>query len=303
MKLSAQVITDSISDSGHRLTTLEITFHRFILAELNTHREFSRNSASSRAIPINKVMEAMSIDLALPLHFGASQSGMQADEEIPMSRIIKCTQVIRDLSVVSRKSVKDLSDHGLHKQVANRYLEPWLWHTAIVTSSNFSNFFAQRRTKFAQPEMKALADAMYDAYRISQPKKLSLSDWHLPYITQKDLDDVHNSISDYSAAVDVLKMVSVARCARVSYLTHDGIRDISKDVELYGKLLSSGHWSPFEHVAKPCVHLSTIKELESHKDNVCIDVRCSMWGNFKGWDQYRKHFNAEYVDKYKENIE
>ena len=166
------------------------------------------------------------------------------------------------------------SDINLHKQLVNRILEPFAWITVIITATEWANFFTQRTHADAQPELKHLATLMLDAYRASEPRALALGEWHTPLI-----------LADEEAALPVEQRlkISVARSARVSYLTHDGSRDHAKDVELYERLVAggaNGHWSPFEHVATP---------LASGDD----------WsGNFRGWQQYRKRFADEHASTF-----
>ena len=147
-------------------------------------------------------------------------------------------------------------------------LEPFAWITVIVTATEWSNFFTQRCHADAQPEIKHLADMMLGAFRASTPEPVDGDAWHLPLLQQ----------DERSLDIATQRMLSVARCARVSYLTHDGTRDREKDIELYERLLgggANGHWSPFEHVATPLA------------DGLA-------WvANFRGWKQYRKLFAGE----------
>jgi hypothetical protein len=273
--IDAKIIKDSISPDGIRLTTAELSFHRFVLAEFNTHRVFSRNSASSRAIPVAKQIGFVETTPALPVEYFYNQPGMQASE--PMTpedeaEAIKWILWMRDQAVVGVKALNNIgpinpetgSPLGLHKQWANRYLEPFMWHTVIVTSVDFDNYFHQRSTEFSplgQPEIRAVTDVFLDQYRNSVPELVEFGQWHLPYI----LED------EEGLNLETKKMVSVARCARVSYLTHDGVRDITKDIELYEKLVDATppHASPLEHVATPADWLSDYE------------------GNFPQWHQLR----------------
>ena len=266
MQPSAKVIADSISETGDRLTTLEVVMHRFVLAEFNTHRVFSRNSASSRAIPVQKQIAKVMIDPAMPIEWGKNQSGMQAEEKLNEAEITSAKNnwlVARDQAVAS---AKQLSEIGVHKQITNRLLEPFMWHTAIVTFTEWDNFETQRCSPLAQPEIQAVAYAMRDARNNSKPKIVLNTHWHLPYIQLEDWDNGRTS-------VDKLKMISVARCARVSYLTHDGKRDIQEDLNMYDRLVSASppHMSPFEHVASPATNFAG----------------SFTKGNLKGWHQLR----------------
>lgn len=263
---SAKIIADSVNPNGDRLTTMEITTHRFVLSEFNTHRMFSRNSASSRAIPVSKQINRVLTDPAFPLSWPAEQKGMQGGEEIEGMDREHCVHYwlrARDAAV---DNVKWLQKIGVHKSVTNRLLEPFMWHTIIVTSGEwgYENFFKLRCSPLAQPEIHAVANEMKAEYRLSTPRLIREQGWHLPYIQKDEWRYTDPKI---------LRQISTARCARVSYLTHDGERDALKDVQLYQKLISANppHNSPLEHVATPCT---------------CIDQQFHA-GNFPGWDQLR----------------
>ncbi len=265
--ISAKIIEDSISPDGVRLSTIEACIARSTLAELNTHRDFSRNSASSRAIPVEKQLERVKNDPFIPLHWGKNQPGMSADEELEgeeREEAITEWLTARDRAV---ESADELMKLDVHKQVTNRILEPFMWHTVIITATQWNNFFALRRSSKAQPEIHAAADAIWDAMKASTPKYVDFGEWHLPYI-----QDDEREVLDLGDLVQI----SSARCARVSYLTHAGVRSIDKDLELYQDLVTPGHMSPMEHPATPVEH---------HPN--------SFYGNFKGWKQHRKFLPYE----------
>lgn len=274
MPIAAKVIYDSLSPMGVRLTTLEVVMPRIILAEFNTHRVFSRNSASSRAIPVEKMIERVQNDPFIPLYWGKNQKGMQADEELSEQQIMTAKYdwlYARDCAVWSARY---LSETGVHKQIVNRLLEPFLWHTVIVTATEWSNFFAQRCHPDAMPEMRLTAEAMRDAMEASEPTELQYGEWHSPYIY------IAAENLDAQFSWETTKKVSVARCARVSYLQHNGTRSVEKDLELFEKLQNGMHWSPFEHVATPM-------------RSDMLDKHHQFCGNFRGWYQFRKDFPNE----------
>lgn len=269
MAYSAKILADSRGPTGIRLTTFEITYPRFVHSELMTHREFSRNTSSSRAIPIDRMMARVIDDPVLPQWWGKNQAGMVAKEELSVAEIAICQKQwlqARDRAVAT---VTSLNYYGLHKQIVNRLLEPWMWITALVSSTNYRNFFHLRCHPDAQPEIRVIAEMMRDLYDHTEPSARAAGEWHLPLIQPGERDLPGTSI-------DQLKKVAVGRCARVSYLTHDGKRDPGADITLHNRLMASGHWSPFEHVAMAMTD----------------DVRS---GNFSGWWQYRKFFSEEYV--------
>jgi thymidylate synthase ThyX len=275
MSYSARVLTDSLSPAGVRLTTMEVRYPRFIHSEMMTHRVFSRNAASSRAIPIKKMIAAVREDPAMPIYWGRNQSGMSARAEIDDAARDLAEREWRRALENALASAERLSegDIDLHKQLVNRLLEPFAWITVIITATEWANFFTQRTHPDAQPEISKIASMMFDAYRESAPRPVAAGGWHLPLIQddERDLDP------------DLLCKLSVARSARVSYLTHDGKRDHEKDLELYDRLLSggaNGHWSPTEHVATPLADAETFS------------------GNLRGWLQYRKQFAQENVTSF-----
>lgn len=258
---NATVVADSVSPAGVRVTTLEVTLHRFVLAELNTHRVFSRNSASSRAIPVRKQMARVVDDPAVPVEFGSNQRGMQAGDPLVGAEhdaALAAWLEARDEAVAA---VQRLDELGVHKQVTNRLLEPFMWHTVIITATDWDGFWEQRCSPLAQPEIRVAAEAMRTAFDASTPVEVGLGGWHTPYLREEDGD-----LDDETA-----RQVSAARCARVSYLTHDGRRDIDKDLELYERLVTARppHWSPLEHVATPAEPDTTPP------------------GNLRGWAQLR----------------
>lgn len=265
--ISAKVVADSISPLGDRLTTIECTFHRFILSELNTHRVFSRNSASSRAIPVQKIVDQVVQNPAVPVKFPREQPGMSGGEEVNAS--YKTKKIWLSAAMRAAETAQHLVDMKVHKSVVNRLLEPFMWHTAVITSTEWNNFFNQRINEGAQPEMFVLAESMKNALDDSEPENVEYRGWHLPYVTEEELD---MDRGDVIATLEVWRQVSVARVAGVSYNRLGKIREIQKDIELYKRLRSASppHWSPFEHVATPAA-----------------SRRKRPKGNFYGWHQLR----------------
>lgn len=238
----ARVILDSVSPGGARITTLQVTMHRFVLPEFNTHRAFSRNSASSRAIPIAKRITEVRNNPALPVRWGANGKGMQDHGDLSPEGAREAEAFWRDAADHMSDFADTLEFVGLHKQWTNRLLEPFLWQTVIVTATDWANFYYQRCHADAQPEIRAVAEAMRAAHLASVPVERVR---HLPYVDGYDLQELE------AAGIDPWK-VCVARCARVSYLTHDGRRDPQADLDLFERLrgASPPHLSPFEHAAE-----------------------------------------------------
>lgn len=278
MDYNAKVLADSLAPKhGKRLTTLQVTMPRMILAEFNTHRMFGRSSASSRAIPVEKRIKSVLDDPFVPDAFAKNQRGMQAAESLDTVQLEAARHIWlagRDKAVEAARALVGL---GVHKQWANRLIEPFCWHVVIVTATEWENFFNLRCHPAAQPEMRRTAEAMRDAMAVSQPVQfLSRDEWHLPLWGFEGDAEWYFERACGKTDISNIK-VSVGRCARVSYLTHDGRRDLDADVRLHDELLGNGHMSPAEHQARP------------HPDPTHRS------GNLVGWVQYRKTLVGEAV--------
>lgn len=283
-KPTAKVILDSISPDGHRLTTMQWTYPRRIHSEVMTHRKKSKNSASSRAIPAKRFLELAITEPATPFDWPREQKGMQGGAELE-GQDLSDAQAFWDgaYTFMTEHVGQYLESHPepatrLHKARINRLLEPFIQHTIIVSSTEWDNFFRQRISPEAETEIDALARAAKEALDASIPQHLEYSEWHTPYITDDDYEEAIERNLTVEETADLFKKISVARCARVSYLSHEGKRDWLKDLALHGRLKTSGHWSPFEHVATPFDDSnSTFKKL----------------GNFDGWGQLRHEVEFE----------
>jgi thymidylate synthase ThyX len=274
----AKVIEDSRGPDGQRLTTFQLAYWRAIHAELLTHRVFSRNASSSRAIPVSKFIEQVRYDPACPVHWGSNQPGMQAGPELNSSDAHEALSVWRAAAASAADFAERLADLGLHKQVSNRLLEPFQWIHVIVTASEWDNFFELRDHPDAQPEIRHLARLMKAAKDRSTPvqrrrDRQHTESWHLPYITREE------RIVYWDRPL-LLAQISAARCARVSYLKHDGKSPtVSEDLALYERLVGSRplHASPVEHQGYPL-------------------PRADQWDkNFKGWRQHRTLVEAAFA--------
>lgn len=282
MTIEAKIIEDSITHTRARLTTFQLRYPRFINCEFMTHRLFSRNASSSRAIPTKRLLDDIEKDPAIPVHWGLNQKGMQAREEMDAFQAKACETLWLEARDQALDYARALSGMGLHKQVVNRIVEPWSHISVVCTATEFDNFFQLRCHSDAQPEMKVLAELMRDLYFSSTPRRLEIGQWHLPYIQDKE----RFAPGNYGKKGQLknegnLIRASVARCARVSYLTHDKKEpDLDSDLELYERLFNSKHLSPFEHIATP-------------------NSDPAIWsGNFKGWIQFRKCLKGEHQSNY-----
>ncbi len=301
--ISAKIVADSLSPQGHRLTTLEVVMPRYILAEFNTHRVLSKNSASSRAIPFIKMVREVQENPFIPYAWQKDHKGMQGNEYITDVVIAQECEDIwlqgRDNAVVAAMLLNDdnKQDLAVTKQLCNRLLEPFMWHKVLVSGTEWENFFNLRCPQYtlysankevqtidfkswkelckhysveedvsalhklqhnkgqADIHMMFLAEAIYDAIQESTPRQLEEGEWHIPYGDNMDYgilgDMVHNR-TDVQHINRLKAKISVARCARLSYQTlgDNPVIDYEKDLALYEGLSTSGHWSPFEHVAR-----------------------------------------------------
>lgn len=278
--ITARIIADSVTPSGNRLTSFVLTYPRFIHSEMMTHRVFSRNAASSRAIPVEKMMQAVREDPAGFELYGSNKPGMQAGAPLDSETKLDVQLAISRLRGDALACVQSISEKGLHKQNANRYLEPWAHITVLATATDagLANFFALRAHSAAQPEFQVLAFRMLAAYLASEPRKLEWGDWHIP--------DFPNPSGPLGFGMELAEKIKIAtaRCARLSYLTFDGEHSPAKDIKLHDDLAAAGHWSPFEHCA------------QAVDFDHCFDYT---WSNFDNggtpcnWQQYRKQFKDE----------
>lgn len=280
----ARVVADSeSSEDGTRLITFELRYPRFIHAELMTHRVFSRNASSSRAIPVNNMIEQVDRDYAMPIHWGKNQKGMQASEEIGDVDYAKSLWKQAKNAMVDTAGL--MRDFGLHKQVVNRILEPFQYINVVVTATEWDNFFELRDHPDAQPEIQMLARTMQQAMDLSDPVVLNPGEWHLPYIDSSE-----------ELTLEEAMKCSTARCARVSYVTFD-MKPPTKenDFRLFDQLITSEpqHASPAEHQATPMSGNGALKDAimpSTWEPGIThMDRDFGLWsGNLRSWIQHRQ---------------
>jgi thymidylate synthase ThyX len=296
--IEASIVCDSVSPNGNRLTTFKLRYPKFIHGEFMTHRVISRNASSSRALPTAKLLEEVRSDAlrAAPVFWGKNQPGMQAAEELT-GRALQAAQ--DDWAIAADQAAiiaEDMLKNNVHKQIVNRLLEPFSHINVVATATEWDNFFGLRLHRDAQPEMRALAIAMWETRKASEPIPLLPGEWHLPFVDQADHERIQKMLEAGTILNDrPLIKTSVARCARVSYESFEtGKRStIDEDLKLYDRLVGAQplHASPAEHQATPdadCHHM----DLKWAK-NVCVSPRRHEWGNFVGWIQYRKTLAGE----------
>lgn len=268
MTIKVDIIADSISEAGKRITTFQLSYPLMIHAELMTHRVFSRNAASNRAIPVTRLINRTIEDPAIPMVWGSNKPGMSAGAELGLYKQFLLKGLWLGGLYSSAFFAYLSSKLGLHKQHANRMMMPYQHIDVIVTSTEWENFYNLRLDEAAQPEIQELAKKMLQASERSIPKVLKEGEWHLPYVAS-----VSPSMRD----------VSAARCARVSYLNHNNQRPSEEaDIKLSSMLLSSRHMSPFEHQASP------MENVEGQSNN------------FKGWFQYREEIEYPFFKTIRE---
>jgi|SRR5690554_1422018 len=299
--ISATIVADSVSPSGKRITTFELDYPRFCHSEFMTHRLFSRNAASSRAIPVPKMIEHIKNNTAMPIHWGAHQKGMQADNE--------CNNFVAEYGVeFSREDWWDMArdmaiayadrfhEAGYHKQIVNRLLEPFQFIKVVCTATEYDNFFWLRNHKDAQPEIKELAACMWEAREKSKPNLIFNGEWHLPYVSLgrdfvgqsyyflHEQQENGQQFEKHLSLEDAIK-VSASCCAQVSYRLTDN--SVEKALKIYQMLVESKpvHASPFEHQAYPMDDETDLDSMGVSGYNKRLGY---FSGNFFGWVQHRQ---------------
>ena len=303
----------SISPRGHKLASFVITYPRVCLAEVYTHRlvydtghapgmwngeegvyltertaerDQSKNSASSRAISLEKFVSKIQDDPYVPT-WSMQQKGMQGEQLTDEQKISHANQWclrMRDQMITGARALHEL---GVHKQDCNRYLEPWQWVTQIVTSSRWDNYFALRCHHMAFPPFRKIARMMYLALRKETPTQLDYGQWHLPFVPLEEQMTVKYWPGVVQHDPDEFPIEikrSAARCAWISYENADKIATDEAILSTYKRLFSEipVHASPVEHQASP-MHMTT----ES--------VRPELKSNLAGWVQARKLIKHEAV--------
>jgi hypothetical protein len=316
----AKIIADSITDDGHRLVTVEAGCWRPVLAEQNTHRVLSRNSASMRAIPVQKILDRFRDDPMLPAEWGAERPGMQQGPPLEGLALAEAHILWGDLHDYTAERIQRYLDENplkdadgndiegatrLHKGLLNRWMEVGLQQVQIITGTQWDGYFWQRCHAAADKNIRLMAEAIQEAVAKSEPTLLPKDWWHLPYFgASGGFEDDWDRLKEWCVAnVDGIeewegyyearkwaKKVSAGRCARVSLLNQDGRRDIENDLLLYDRLadrsddpVNPPHASPLEHVATPWPYNQQYVLLPNNKSMGPLP----RLGNFVGWRQMR----------------
>lgn len=260
LQIEVETIKDSLTAFNIRGTTLRLRYPRFIHSEFMTHRVFTRNASSSRAVPVEKTIEQVMNDPAIPARWGREGKGMQDHGELLEVDQDYCEEKwleARDHAVMVCQDLIRMPERP-HKQVVNRLLEPWQYINVLVTSTEWGNFVALRDHEAADPTMAILGGMVHEELMQSKPRILEHGDWHMPFIDQETVEDCATGATDFEQITQRCLMVSAARSARVSYNNFDGKRStLDKDLELYEKLLLEAplHASPAEHQFTPDVFI------------------------------------------------
>ena len=256
-----------------------LRYPQIIHAELMTHRVFSRNAASSRAIPIDKMIESVEKDPFIPLVWFKNVPGMQGKEELSFDERRAAELIWRGAIDDAIRRVRQLTHWDVHKQIVNRLLGPFMHITVVVTATQWSNWFALRIHPKAEPHICMLAQKMRDAMDENTPRLLEINEWHLPFVDR----------ADHARMQESLIKLSVARCASTSYKTVDGFdMTLERAAKVYDSLLKEFpiHASPAEHQARP-------DRYDRQSDEANMWVCPHLHGNLEGWIQYRKTLAGE----------
>lgn len=286
MTISAKVICDSINPRGVRITTFELDYPRLIHSEFMTHRMFSRNAASSRAMPVSSVISLVETNPAMPVHWGKNQPGMQAKEELDEVTKAGVQELWLEASKQAVSIAKVMNDMQVHKQVVNRVLEPFQHIKVVLTMTERANWYWLRDDTDADPTIHALARQMKVAEDRSTPWELSYGQWHVPYVNQihsKHFQSFTDGDGKLISVEDALK-ISASCCAQVSYRKQDG--SLEKAETVFKRLIESEpvHASPVEHQALCFDNTYYWPEGVTHRTR-----DGTYWsGNLRDWIQYRQ---------------
>ena len=302
-----KVIQDSINTSGDRMITYEIETYRYIWAEVLTHKMLVKNAQSSRAVPVKSVASVNEQNYVEPIVWGKNKAGMSSSEELEGDKLEEAKKLWNIAAVNAFNSSRLLSDIGLHKQVSNRITEPFSRIKAVISGTEWDNFFWLRTDEEAvQPEFYDLAWKMLDARNQSTPFLLRQNELHVPYIErQVEAKDglVHYYSNNKEVSMQDAMKISASCCCQVSYRKLDST--YAKAMEIYDKLFSGPkpHLSPTEHQAialnnNRATLLERIFTNRLAKGISHVDRDGYLWSaNLKGFIQYRKIMESNYAGK------
>jgi thymidylate synthase ThyX len=318
-----KILADSVNPDGQRITTFLVTYPRYIHAEIMTHRALSRNAASSRAVPIQKMIDDVRTNPVIPAQWGKKQKGMQSSEVLEPDAVEKALIAWRGGLGEALVCCEILDGLQVHKQWANRVIEPWMHITVLITATEWGNFFNLRAHPAAHPDFQELAYRMLHRYVRSVPTQMNWGGWHVPFgedmpgsgvchcgteTNKHTQSDNHGPVEMPLPIQDQIR-IATARAARLSYMTFEGVIDIDKDIGLHDSLIANVHMSPTEHCAMaepviPEVYNTLAEILQSFPEpqrlhsvgNILEGLKKYVkrdQGNFRGWTPYRKQFPNE----------
>lgn len=306
-QMQVEVILASRGANGAPpIYTIRLRYPRIIHGEIMTHRVFSRNARSSRAVPVKTMLLETTTIPFIPWHWGANQKGMQAGAECNEPVLLQAypnyydfdTPVSRETAwlVARDKSVEvaeAMMNAGYHKQIPNRLLEPFSWIDTLITATDWANFLHLRDHKDAEPHLQDLARLVKQAIEEAEVQVLPEGAWHLPYVTQADLDAIPQYLRQPFGDIEFACRLSAARCARISYKPFDGDASYERELERYNQLVTSErvHASPLEHQAKVDTLAPVFLKGEYVGEDFAYKV---LSGNLApGWIQFRKTVPGE----------
>ena len=303
--ITAKVVCDSINEQGVRLTTFEIEYPRIVMSEFNTHRSVSKNSSSSRAIPVSKMLGHTQTVNLKPVYFGSKKAGMQAGKELVDGDLINAKLFWESALFDAVTWATELDELGVAKEVTNRLVEPFQLVKVVCTATDWENFFNLRLHPDSDPNICMLAYKMYQAIQESEPVELKAGEWHLPYVETVSAirgDDnvqckayVHPNALEFINLEQAIKL-SAASCASVSYRT-EGMT-LEKADKIFDMLIKAEviHASPFEHLATPIKkHLCVFKDDDYvfADSEVDLDLSINLTYNNRTWENGVTHMNKQ----------
>lgn len=321
--IKAEIICDSKNEFGDRITTFILTFPRYLLAEINTHRMLSRNSASSRAIRFEKMVKSVMENPFIPYRWQKDHAGMQGteyftDDEVKQFKLVEDHLEARNNAIMWARRQ---NSKGVTKQLCNRLIEPFMYHTCLLTGTEFENFFALRAHDAAEIHFGILAEEMLKALNESEPKQLNAGEWHIPFGDTFDWEMLSSIAKDrlgwpesipprglnnknlWDETIQKLKIeLATFRCAQISYITHENEMPYIEMLAKHDRLVAQGHMSAFEHCARAmneeeCEQFTLVVPRRGWPKNpqkyLTKTILKGVCGNFRGFIQYRKMFPNE----------
>lgn len=331
----AKVVADSVGPNGARITSVEMTYPRFIHAEIMTHRDRARNAASSRAIPWKKFRKfdekldtdlhnyeskcaennlgvmtekcmywQIMVDPVIPIIWGKEQKGMQTGDALEGDEAYKAQLIWLSARNRMVEAAESLAKLGVHKSLCNRLTEPFMWITVLMTATEWNNFFRLRCHKDAEIHFQKIAGMVRDCINLSRPQVLVAGEWHTPYFTY-DLD----GLSLKKALIDG----QLATACPDDFMKFRRKREKEADEVYwkYAKRISAGRAARISYLTQDGKRdfdedIQLFQRLIERDDDVLhaspLEHVCEassrkdlVSGCMRGWKQFRKEFANENV--------